>query len=54
MFSTGAYGYSMAMNYNSNPTPGVLLVKNGRAEWMVKPQTYEEMTAAMVMPEMLK
>lgn len=54
MFSTGAYGYSMAMNYNSNPTPGVLLVKDGRAEWMVKPQTFEEMTCDMVMPEMLE
>jgi len=28
VFSTGAYGYSMASNYNSNPIPAVVLVKH--------------------------
>ena len=31
-FSTGAYGYSMAFNYNRNPIPAVVLVKEGRSE----------------------
>ena len=54
VFSTGAYGYSMANNYNRNPIPGVILVEKGKAEWMVKPQTYEQMTCCDVMPESLK
>jgi diaminopimelate decarboxylase len=54
VFSTGAYGYSMANNYNRNPIPGVVLVEKGKAEWMVKPQTYEQMICCDVMPESLK
>ena len=50
LLSTGAYGYSMASNYNRNTLPGVVFVKDGRAEWAVKPQTYEEMTAGDVIP----
>ncbi len=42
IFTTGAYGYSMASNYNNNPIPGALLVKDGEARWMIKPQTYEQ------------
>ena len=41
-YSTGAYGYVMASNYNNNPIPGVVLVKGGKSAWMVKPQTYEQ------------
>lgn len=54
VFSTGAYGYSMANNYNRNPIPGVILVEKGKAEWMIKRQTYEQMTCCDVMPESLK
>ena len=54
VFSTGAYGYSMANNYNRNPIPGVILVEKGKAEWMVKPQTYEQMICCDVIPESLK
>ena len=54
VLSTGAYGYSMASNYNRNPVPGVLFVKDGKAEWAVKPQTYEDITALDLIPESLK
>jgi len=43
VFATGAYNYSMASNYNRNPIPPVVLVSNGKAEYMVRPQTYEDM-----------
>ncbi len=54
IFSTGAYGYSMASNYNSNPIPAVVLVKDGKSELIVKRQSYENMISNQVMPESLK
>lgn len=42
IFSTGAYGYSMASNYNKNPIPAVVLVKDGTSRVIVKRQTYED------------
>ncbi len=53
MYSTGAYGYSMAMNYNNNTKPGVVLVKEGKSDWMVKPQTYEQLVENDVVPGIL-
>ena len=53
VLSTGAYGYTMASNYNRNTIPGVVFLKDGKAEWAVKPQTYQEMTANDVIPESL-
>ncbi len=49
-YSTGAYGFSMASNYNSNPTPGVVLVHNGKSAWAVKPQTYEQLMQNQEIP----
>ncbi len=43
VMSTGAYHYSMASNYNRNAVPPVVAVKGGKACYMVKPQTYEDM-----------
>nr|WP_312579331.1 diaminopimelate decarboxylase [Sedimentibacter sp.] len=43
IFSTGAYGYSMASNYNKNPLPAVILVKDGESKVIVKRQSYEDM-----------
>ncbi|WP_312651230.1 diaminopimelate decarboxylase [Aminipila sp.] len=45
IFSTGAYGYSMSSNYNKNPIPGVVLVKDGKSAEMIKRQSYEDMIA---------
>lgn len=54
IFSTGAYGYSMASNYNRNLIPAVVLVKEGRSEVIVKRQTYENMISNDVVPDSLK
>ena len=42
VLSTGAYNYSMASNYNRNCIPPVVMVKNGVAKYVVKPQTHED------------
>ena len=54
IFSTGAYGYSMASNYNRNPVSAVVLVKEGRSEVIVKRQTYENMISNDVIPDSLR
>ncbi len=53
LLSTGAYGFSMASNYNNNPIPGVVLVKEGKSAWMVKPQSYEQIIANHVIPDFI-
>ena len=54
VLSTGAYNYSMASNYNRNLIPPMVLVKDGHAEYIVKPQTYEDLIRNDVIPERLK
>ena len=53
VLSTGAYNYSMAMNYNRNLIPPCILVKDGQAEYIVKPQTYEDLNRNDVVPTRL-
>jgi len=43
VFSTGAYGYSMANNYNKNGRPAVVMVKDGSARVIVKRESYEDL-----------
>lgn len=43
IFSTGAYGYSMASHYNRLPNPAVVFVENGRAELAVRRETYKDL-----------
>ncbi|MCL6586112.1 MAG: diaminopimelate decarboxylase [Anoxybacillus sp.] len=43
VFCTGAYGYSMANNYNRLPRPAVVFVENGEAQLVVKRETYEDL-----------
>jgi diaminopimelate decarboxylase len=45
VFSTGAYGYSMASNYNKLTLPAVALVEEGKARLIVRRQTYEDIVA---------
>ena len=54
VLSTGAYNYSMASNYNRNFIPPVVLVKDGKAEYIVKPQTFEDLVRNDVIPDRLK
>lgn len=50
VFSTGAYTYSMASNYNRLPRPAVVLVAGGRAEVIVARETYEQLLANDLLP----
>ncbi|WP_251555424.1 diaminopimelate decarboxylase [Neobacillus muris] len=43
VFCTGAYGYSMANNYNRLPRPAVVFVENGTAALVVKRETYDDL-----------
>ena len=54
ILSTGAYNYSMAMNYNRNMIPPCVLVYEGKAEYIVRPQSYEDLNRNDVIPERLK
>ena len=53
VFSTGAYNYSMASNYNLNAIPPVVLVDGDRADYIVRPQTYEDLLRNNTVPEWL-
>ena len=43
VFCTGAYGYSMASNYNRLPRPAVVFVEQGRHRLVIKRETYEDL-----------
>lgn len=45
VFSTGAYCYSMASNYNRNPRPAVIFVRNGKSRVIVRRETYEDLVS---------
>lgn len=42
VFSTGAYGYSMASNYNRLGRPAVVFAKDGEARSVIRRETYED------------
>jgi diaminopimelate decarboxylase len=50
VFSTGAYNYSMAGNYNRYPRPPIVFVRDGRSRVVVAGETIEEMLARDVPP----
>ena len=54
VLSTGAYNYSMAMNYNRNKIPPCVLVADGKAEYIVQPQSYADLTRNDVIPDRLQ
>ncbi|WP_223702450.1 diaminopimelate decarboxylase [Sutcliffiella deserti] len=43
VFCTGAYGYSMANNYNRITRPAVVFVENGEAQLVIKRETFEDL-----------
>lgn len=45
MLSTGAYGYSMASNYNRVPRPAVIFAENGQAQEVVTRETYDDLVS---------
>lgn len=42
VYSTGAYGYSMASNYNRLGRPAVVFAKDGDARLVIRRETYED------------
>jgi diaminopimelate decarboxylase len=42
---TGAYGYSLANNYNAVPRPPVIFCREGEARAVVRRETYEDLAA---------
>jgi len=42
---TGAYGHSMASNYNKVPRPPVVFVRDGQARTVVRRETYQDLLA---------
>jgi diaminopimelate decarboxylase len=43
VFCTGAYGYSMASNYNRLSKPAVVFVENGKHRLVIKRETFEDL-----------
>ncbi|GGK15300.1 diaminopimelate decarboxylase [Caldalkalibacillus thermarum] len=43
VFCTGAYGYSMANNYNRIPRPAVVMVRDGEAHLIIRRETYGDL-----------
>lgn len=54
VFSTGAYNYSMSSNYNSNFIPPMLMTFDGKIDYIIKPQTYEDLVRNNVVPKWLE
>ncbi|MDI3299436.1 MAG: diaminopimelate decarboxylase [Bacillota bacterium] len=53
--AAGAYQVSMASNYNRFPRPGVLaLGPDGRADWLVRPESEEDLWARDAVPAWLE
>jgi len=50
IFSTGAYNYSMAGNYNRYPRPPVVFVQDGRARVVVERETIDDLLSKDVPP----
>ncbi len=43
VLDTGAYGYSMASNYNRNPRPAVVFAENGKAQVIIKRESLADL-----------
>ncbi|MBR5265676.1 MAG: diaminopimelate decarboxylase, partial [Clostridia bacterium] len=43
VFTTGAYNFSMASNYNKTPRPPLVLIENGNPVLKVRGETYEDL-----------
>ncbi|MFT8836909.1 diaminopimelate decarboxylase [Liquorilactobacillus satsumensis] len=43
VLSTGAYGYTMASNYNRNPRPAVVFCEDGQDQLVIRRETYADL-----------
>ncbi|MBM3459826.1 MAG: diaminopimelate decarboxylase, partial [Armatimonadetes bacterium] len=53
VLSTGAYNYAMASNYNRFRRPAVVLVNEGRADLLVRRESYEDLVRNDLVPARL-
>lgn len=54
VFSTGAYNYSMASNYNRIPRPALVLVKDNEADLIIERENYQDLISKDRIPERLQ
>ena len=54
ILNAGAYGFTMASNYNSRPLPAEVLVKDGEAMLVREAQTFDDLFEKQIVPEHLK
>ena len=54
VYDAGAYGFTMASNYNSRPLPAEVLVNDGKAELIRERETPEEQWRHQKVPERLQ
>jgi len=52
--ATGAYNYSMSSNYNRVPRPAAVIVNEGRADLILRRETYEDLVRHDCLPAALK
>jgi len=48
--ATGAYNYSMASNYNLIPRPGVVFIREGEPELVVRPENWYDLVRRDITP----
>ena len=53
VLNAGAYGFSMASQYNTRPLPAEVLVNNGKAELIRKRETVEDIYRNVIVPKRL-
>jgi diaminopimelate decarboxylase len=54
VLATGAYNYSMASNYNRFPRPAAVLVNQGKAQLILRRETYADLIRLDILPEQLR
>ncbi len=54
VYGTGAYNYTMSSNYNRTPRPACILVKDGKAEPIIKAETYHDLISHDNIPNWLE
>jgi len=52
--TTGAYNYAMASNYNRFMRPAMILVKDGKADLIIKRETLDDIISNDIVPDKLK
>lgn len=53
VFATGAYNYAMSSHYNRFAPPAMVLVEDGRADWLVARESLEDLLAQDRLPAWL-